>query len=351
MKKIILFLSILLIFSNPSVFAAHTTALYQGTLPVASQSPELRSQVAADALAQVLVKVSGNTQVLANPEIKANLKTANSLIEEFSYTATPKQPKPYLLHLDFDADGINKILRDAGAPIWGQNRPLLLVWLDYEIPNHPAEIIGANSNSTIAMLLQENAARRGLPLIFPAMDITDMGQAGVNDVVTMNVPKLTNATKRYASDAILVGRILQTVDGYSSQWKLVMGNDQWGWNVTSKSLPDMLAAITDRIADTLSGRYATVITNAVQATLTVKITNMTQPDDFSDVINYIKHLTPVANVLLVEVQGSDLILRINLRGTRESFTQALSVGQKLTAVPLPAASDNKQRMLIYQWNH
>src|SRR6185312_5643667 len=104
--------------------------------------------------------------------------------------------------------------------------------IDNEAPNHPAEIIGADSENLLPILFKQIANKRGIPVIFPAMDVEDIAQVSVNDIVTAAVPKLVNAAKRYASDAILFGRIVQTMNGYDTQWKLVMGNDQWGWNIT-----------------------------------------------------------------------------------------------------------------------
>ena len=249
------------------------------------------------------------------------------------------------MQLYFDEDGVNKILREAGAPIWGVNRPLILVLLDNEAPNHPAEMIGADSDSSLPVLFKQIANKRGIPVIFPAMDVEDIAQISTNDIVTGAVPKLQNAAKRYASDAILLGRVVQTANGYDTQWKLVMGNDQWGWNITGKTLPDIFTAIVNPIADTLAGRYATVISNTVQSNVRLKVINITEADDFTQVMNYIKHLTPVASVQLVEVTGSELILNVSLRGTQESFDKALSAEQKLT----PVGNEGKQ--VVYQWNH
>ena len=348
MKKIGMMFLVYLLTAHMAL-AVKVGALYQGAIPATSQSAAERDQLARDALAQVFVKVSGNNNILNNAKVKEQLNSASSLMQEFSYIPAPKIPgntKPYFLQLDFDADGINKILRDAGAPIWGQNRPLLLVWLEYEVPHKPAEIISADSGSNLPILLKQNTDRRGLPVIFPAMDVEDLGQVSVNDIVMANLPKLLNAAKRYSSDAILIGRITQDVNGYNTQWKLIMGNDQWGWNITGKTIPDVLAAMADHVADTLAGRYATVITNSVQSRLTLKIINVSEADDFVQVMNYIKHLTPVSDVELVQISGSEMILKVNLRGTQDSFSQALSVGQKLT----PVTTDDKQPVLVYQWN-
>jgi len=329
------------------VNAVRVADLYQGRVPVASQSQEERNQVLQQGLGQVLVKVSGNTQVLNNPKVQSHLSGANSLVQEFSYSAShqPNETKPYLLQLDFDVDSVNAILSDAGVPIWGQHRPLILIWLEDEAPGHPAEMINAESTQTISSVLKQNAYRRGIPVIFPAMDIQDLSQIAINDIVTMDITKLTNAAKRYGSDAILIGRIVQDANGYNTQWKFILSQDQWGWNVTGKSLPDVLAALTDHVADALAGRYATVVTDNVQAKVMIKVTGITLEDDFTRLMSYLKHLTTVADVEVVRVANDAVILRVSVRGNQTSFMQSILSEKKLT----PEPEDNQ--MLVYQWNH
>lgn len=331
-----------------AVFAVRVSALYQAKIPVSSQSAEERNRVIQAGLAQVLIKVSGNPQITSNPHVKARLGSANSLMQEFSYASQPAtSAKPYVLQLDFDSEGINNLLREAGSPIWGQNRPLILVWLESEIPNQPAEMITSDSANFILPILKQQADRRGLPIIFPAMDVTDLSQVSANDIVTMAIPVLTNAAKRYGSDAILVGRMIQNSNGYTTQWNLVMGDDQWSWTLAGKTPEDALSSLADNVANTLAGRYASLLTNSVQAKITLKITGISEDDDLSQLMNYLKHLTPVTDVQVDGVTGTDVIVSISLRGTQNSFLQAISIGQKLTRV----SDDTNQTMAVYQWNH
>ncbi|HSW68821.1 MAG TPA: DUF2066 domain-containing protein [Gammaproteobacteria bacterium] len=349
MKKTIMLLLIFLCSANAAL-GIRVTSLYQGSVPAKSQSEPERNRLASQALAQVLVKVSGNNDTLNNPQIKTYLGKARDLMQEFSYVPTthlPGETTPYLLQLNFDPEAINKILRDTSVPIWGQNRPLLIIWLDYEIPGHPAEMIGADSGGNISSMLKFSAERRGVPVIFPALDVEDLGQIAVNDIISTNIPKLMAAAKRYESDAILIGRITQDSGKYNTQWKLVLGNDQWGWNITGNTLPDIFTAMTDHVGTALAGRFATVVANTVQSSFIVKIIHVPEAGDFVEVMNYIKHLTPVADVQLEQVSGDAIILRISLRGTKESFEKALIVEKKLTLM----TGEGNQSEFIYQWNH
>jgi hypothetical protein len=329
-----------------SVFAIRVNSIYQAGIPVASQSETEKPQAEQKALAQVFVKVSGNSAILENPSIKSSLTTADALAEEFSYSQSPSTPTtPYILHIRFDSEAINRLLRNAGIPIWGQNRPLIVAWIEYEAPNQAAEIIDSDSASSIQHSLKEYAEQRGLPIILPMMDVTDLNQVNVNDIVTMTIPVLQNASQRYTPDGILVARVFQLQEGYSIQSKMIMGAYQWGWTITGKKLDDVVAALTNNIAEALAGRYAVVVSNTVQTQLTMKVTGIVQQNDLADLMKYMSHLTPVADAEPLHISGTEVMLKISLRSSKQAFIQALSVGQKLRP-----GSDSTDDLLVYQWN-
>lgn len=343
-------LSVCVFFMATSALAVKVNSLYKGIVPVTTQAATERNVAVQQALTQVLIKVSGSDQILDNPKLKSRLNTADTLTQQFGYTTPPpgKSTAPYLLEVQFDAAGVNQWLRDAGAATWGQNRPLIVAWIAYDTPGHPSEMISSDAMSDITTLLKLAAAQRGLPLMFPVMDMTDLNQASPKDATDMAIPNLINAAKRYASDAILVGHVTQENNGLTSQWKLVLGDNQWDWHLTGKTVADIVPVLISNITNTLATRFAVVTTNAIQKDLIVKVTGITHYPDFAQLTRYLNHLTPVANVEIIKIStDNDVILKVSLRSTQESFTQALSLGKKLTPVPLTNATDT---MVVYQWN-
>ncbi len=343
-------LSIVVFFMTTSALAIKVDSLYKSTAPVTTQATAERNQATRQALEQVMIKVSGDAQILNNPKLKSNLSAADTLIQQFSYTTLPpgKSTTPYLLEVQFDPTGVNQWLRDAGAAIWGQNRPLVIAWIVYEGSGHPAEIISSDSISDISTLLKQNAEKRGLPLVLPVMDMTEINQITPKDVTDMTISKLTDAAKRYVSDAVLIGHITQDSNGLASQWKLVLGDHQWDWNLAGKSIIDIAPTLINNITNTLATRFAVVTTNTIQKDLALKVTGITHYRDFAQLTRYLNHLTPVANVEITKIlSDNDVILKVSLRSTQESFVQALALGKKLTPAPITNAADT---MVVYQWN-
>ena len=342
-----------------SAFAVKVTSLYTSTIPVTSQSAEERAKFLTPGFSQVLIKVTGNKQIVTDPRIKTHINNGEKMMQEFSYVPNPSQTpgKPYLLKMNFDSEGINSLLRNAGVPIWGQSRPLILVWLNYEIPNKPAEIVGEDSTTGIPSQLKLVASQRGLPIVMPVIDMAAMNEISPADITNMNLPTITTASKPYAADALLISHLTKTANGFSTQWKFIVGTDEKSGTASGKTVDEVLSAMFDTVADSLAGQYASVMTNNVQAKLKLKVIGVTESDDFMLLMDYLKHLTTVLDVQPENVDGTDVTLNISLHGTQASFIQALSLGQKLTAVPsqtkteVDAEPTDNTTTLVYQWNH
>lgn len=347
-NALLLGLSIFLMLLGNAAFAVKVNSLYIGEVSVRSQSPEERRQVTQTALAQVFIKVSGNNQITNNPRIKQNLIKASPLVQQFGYT-TPtvsNTDKPYLLQIHFDINGVNQCLRDANAPIWGQNRPLILGWIHDEA-SQPAAILTLKTENPITDLMKQTMEQRGIPFSLPTMDTIDASLINPDHIINTDIPNLLTAAKRYKSNVILVGRVSKNADQFSTQWKLIMGKDEYAWDITGKTLNDIIPTLVNNITNTLSTHFAVVTSNNIQKNIALKITGIHQESDFAQLIRYLNHLTPVANVSISSIHGADVLLSISLRSTEESFLKAVSLGQRLSAV----SQDAKISPMIFQWNH
>jgi len=341
-------LSLSLLAVSPLALAVRVHSIYQAEIPVASQSAKDKAAAAQIGIAQVLIKVSGNSHALEdNLSLKGNLAHADDLVQQYSYSATkgPDKTLPYSLKMQFDPEVINKMLRESGTAVWGQNRPLVLVWLALETPAHPLDIVDS-STVDIQNLLTQTSKERGLPMILPMLDVAELAQVSVTDIISKAVPNLQHVSQRYQSDGILIGHVTQTNGDYASQWQLILGTDQWSWDVSGKNLQEIFSGIVDNIADTLAGRFATVVTNTVQSQITLRVAGIKEQADLLQLMKYLQHLTPVADVQLKGVSGNQVMLDISLRGTKQAFVQAATVGKKLTP---DAGASSPDDSLQYKW--
>lgn len=334
-----LVIAISLMLISSFVWAVRVSSIYQATIPVASQSDLDKKQAAQDGLARVLIKVSGNNQIMESyPFLKTALTQADVLAQQYSYSKN-------FLTIRYDVEGVNRLLREAAAPIWGQNRPLILVLLALESPDHPLDIIDS-SNTDIQTLLKQAAKDRGLPIILPMMDMTDLNQIATADVVAKAIPKLQLAVKRYVSNAILIGHVTQTSEDINSEWLLVAGKDQINWTISGKSLAEIFTGVMNEVTDTLASHYAAIQTDVVQSQVVLRITGIKQQADLMKLMKYLQHFSQVSDVQLASVVGNQVTLNISLRSGKQSFTQAIAVGKNLTPIK---NSDTLDDTLLYEW--
>jgi hypothetical protein len=97
---------------------AHAGALYTAQVPVASQADEERGAALKAAMAQVVVKVSGDAAIVGKPEIAKAIASADKYVQQYQYAqevvTENGQPQVRLnLVAQFDRDGIDRLVADA----------------------------------------------------------------------------------------------------------------------------------------------------------------------------------------------------------------------------------------------
>lgn len=350
MKKFLQFTCFLLLSLYLSTsFAVRMKSLYQADIPVASQQTPQRAEAFRNGLIQVLIRVSGDTDIAKNATIKAALPHADTFVDEYSYAPshTPPPAPPTILEAHFDPASISQLLREANAPAWSQNRPLIILWIANNLSPQGVHIVSSDSDQDITALLKAKADQRGLPIIFPLMDLSEIEHVSLTDVGTDNFAILSNVSKRYGSNAIITGRLFHEITGYHFALTLQLPTEQLKWDVTGASVPTVLSGAIDRIADTLATRYASVVTQQVQSSVTITVTNILQSSDMDKCLQYLEHLAPVANINIVQVSGQSVVLQLSLRGTLSALTQAISAEGYLT--PIANTDQQPTPYLTWQW--
>ena len=205
----------------PSTFALE---LYQTDMPVLSQSDDERVDAVRLGFQKLLIQLTGDPQIDRIPDIKEAIGRANYYVSEVSYALPTPQSSTYSLHVKYEEADITRLLKRDGITFWGEERPLLLVWLAVTDKHNVTEIIGDESHSRLVNHLKKEGDKLGLPLICPLMDMTDMSQVTASQVTSMALPALQEAGKRYSPNGYLIGKIAPLDSGYDSEWELIIGS-------------------------------------------------------------------------------------------------------------------------------
>ena len=170
----------MLMAGNAAVQAAEITGMYEATVTVPTRDSErARNQGFAEAMREMLVRLTGRTDTLSHPAIARALASPQSYVDFWAYRSRPAQepgqPDQIALQITFFESSVQSLLGDAGIPVWPLNRPDTLLWVVVQNEFGDRVIAGTLEGSERALLdeVHEAARRRGLPLLNPLLDFTD----------------------------------------------------------------------------------------------------------------------------------------------------------------------------------
>jgi len=201
-------LCLLLLLPAASVRAA-TQDLFDAEVVVPNQTTGVRSRAMRSALEEVLVRVAGQDAVLTTAPAKRMLKKPDALVQQYRYFNEPESEPPLLkLWVRFDGDAIRKSLQQEGQAYWGNERPDTLVWLAVE-DRGKRYVVAADDGTEVHQQIAQAAKQRGVPIVFPLMDLEDQSQVRFSDIWGGFFENVMAASKRYNPQAVLIGRLLR----------------------------------------------------------------------------------------------------------------------------------------------
>ena len=336
-----------------AVFAVVFEHLYTVTVPLnpadpAGRQPQTDADYARFAMSELLVRVTGQLDAPANPALGDLLRDADR------YVVQRGNPDRDNLLIVFDASGLRDTLTQRNQPIWGEERPLTLLWVAIDggpgergiLAADAAPVVSGEALQDAANALREElgaaAMQRGLPVTLPLMDLADMGALDFIDVWGGFAERLRQASARYAPDALLIGRIrLSGEDMEVAGWTLLRGSDQ-------RLLPgDSIRSGLDGLADIFAGEFSG-IGGLVSARVTV--VDVENLDDYGRVVSYLEGLSVLQSVHLERMVGTELTLRVEARGGAEVLHRVVALSDVLTRFPA-VDSDRLGGDLIYSLAH
>ncbi len=184
--------------------ATQRIVVNEAKILVEDQSSRAQQKAAKQALREVFLKMSGSTESLSNPGVKAALSSPQSLLRSYRYSYEGSET--YYV-AEFDSTKVGEILQREMLPLWGDRRPETLIWLAVQDDNENKLIIDESLDFPIAEALRTTAQERGLPLSLPLMDLTDNVNITTYDVWGRFVEPVREASHRYSVDNIIAARV------------------------------------------------------------------------------------------------------------------------------------------------
>jgi hypothetical protein len=277
--------------------AAPVRDLYAAAVPVAKRGGEPPREAVQAALAAVLVKLTGRRDITTDPRAADLLAGAEGYIQQTGYTAQGQ------LRVGFEPAGLRADMLSRGLPVWGDDRPSVLVWLAVDLAGSGRSIVGADDQTGIQTALTTVAGERGLPLQLPLLDAEDLSHLQFGDIWGGFDESLLEAAARYGADAILIGRARgPALEELFVNWRLVQGGSADEWRGT-------LIDGVEHAADLLATRYASASAGGA-APLRVSIDGVSSGQAYARVLSYLEALTLVEDVRVERVAGTRLELTL-----------------------------------------
>jgi len=329
-------LSLFLLFAIGRISAVEVEKLYQVKVAVVDQSNKSRWSAALKGFKEVLVRRSGNQQVLNAFEVQQAFAKVTAYLQRFEYSSKTAEDaqSAFELLLDFEPRLIDQLIQESGMPIWGSNRPVTLFWLAVEQDFKRQLIKEELQTSELSQLLAVNAARRGLPVILPLMDLEDQLVITLSDVWGHFQSPILQASERYGADAVIAGRIRQLGQGWQAQLTYFNEGKTSRFEVNQDSLELLIASVTNKLADSLCEKYC-VVEIAERNQVIMQVSNIRNFASFKSAQNYLMGLSSIRKVNVSKIAGVQVQFNLGLLGDLQAVKEGIGLGNKLIEIPPP----------------
>jgi hypothetical protein len=336
MNKSTIMLVGLLLWSLGTVAAADDLdQLFVAETPVADEGSATRNQALATLLAEVLVRVSGNPDIVSQADGKALLDAAPSLVRQYQYRSEEQGGETIrLLNARFDRGSTERMMRERNLPVWTR-RPQVLLWLATE-RSGKRNLFNLEQNPETRAMLLERAQQLGMPLQLPLMDLEDQAQLTPADLWSDYRPGIELASARYPYQVILTGRL--TAAGkqrWKGSWSLIDGDQITGFRTASASTDGTLESAVGQAQKLLAARYAPIPAQAGAEGTLVLFSNVDQLADYGRLNALLNTLDMISPPVLRAASGSDLLYEMQLQGSERQLQRALEQSGMLVAQPPP----------------
>ena len=329
------------------VDAAVVRDLYEAEVPVADHGRQALANASRDALAEVLVKVSGSVEVLQNPVLVEELGRARGHVQQYSYTRDEDAQGDLAARFEFDSSVVTRLLKQAGAPLWTANRPSVLVWVVVQ-EGGGRQFVNWELAPEVLESLQQGFARRGVPLRIPLLDIQDAAALNADQVWRLQAAPILSASQRYGVEDVLAGRLTALSTGeWVGDWSYLSANDRIDRSMSTATVDEFLGGGITLVAEQMANRYAVAASGAVIGGISLSVTGVNSYNDYARIVAWLEGLELVEHANIESVRGDQIQLRLVAQADAGQLRSTIELNDRL--VPLPGIVGEQE--LNYQWQN
>ena len=354
-----IFLLLINVFFISSVNAVPIQGLYSAeiNLPVTQSEAQMLNDAFGLAVEDVLIKVSGDKKAITGELLEQAKKKAPTWVAQHSI-ASLSQLLPFddglvpgkQVKVTFYQESIDGFLSQNNLPVWGGNRPSVLVWLVNE-KNGIRSLSGSKEPSEELNKLAQSASNIGVPIYAPLLDDVDKRSIAVSDVWGFFEDSIMNASKRYQTDSVAALRISNYAGQIGGNLLVLLKNGETErFVLRGETLNDLIDQASTDLAKVFSSRYASVRNGVSASKVNVQVVGVTNYSIMNKVQSYFESIGVVRDVMLVRVAGNEVEFSIEIDGDKQKLFNSISLSRLLIDAPLNALDPDANRVVSYQYS-
>jgi hypothetical protein len=320
-----------------TLWATNLENLYEAQIPVAGQGAAERAKAVETAFRQVVVKITGNRKLASADALQKSFNRANRYVQQYRYHSlkTPKQPQQAeegkimpdrLLWVRFDERAVNQLLRRLEVPVWGKTRPSTLIWLGIE-SGGKRTLYQPEWEPGLGKAIKRTAWRRGLPILFPLMDMQDRSNLQASDVWGGFEEDIRKASDRYLPDVILVGRLTRVGQGnWLASWTLYQPDKSSSWSQRGAAKEKLAMLGLHEAVDRLAVRFAPRTTGQGVTNLRIRVVDLKRLEQYVLVRDYLQSLAMIEQLDLLSAEPESLSFLARVQGGKEVLEKNIMLG-------------------------
>jgi len=332
--------------------AERDLSLYQGQVTLISQGAGERRAATARALAQVVVKLTGDPKAASHPLVRRALASAETYVttsdtressDQQGNTAIGGVPVyKTTMSFAFDPNGVDALVAASGLKYWGGGRPRPILWLAID-DGRGARLVNAQQLAVVKPLA-ERGLERGLRFGMPAGSAVE--QAAVQTVWSQTPAPMLPLTARYGGQVQLLGRVYRAGAGWTADWVLSDGATELSrWSFSDPSPQRAIASGADGAADAIARRDAVPMQAGEPTRLAIAVTGLRDGTDFTRAMGYLQTLAVVTGLRVVRAEADALSLQLDLAVGAEGFDRFVAAGSVLARDPVAGGGVPTYRLL------
>lgn len=237
------------------------------------------------------------------------------------------------VRVEFEPEALNALVRDAGVPTLGRNRPGILLWAVEAGELGDRTLSPA---SPLAQTLKAAADHRGVALSFPLGDLQDMTQVDEQKIRQASRDELLAASERYPAEGTLALTVAGQAEQAELEWTLWL-NDQSASGRASGSAEAAADELMVALAKAVFAQYATAAGTAQSASgWQLHVEGINSVADYSNLLRSVNQLGSQAP-RLIAIEGDKVQLQVNFPGNEAQLERLINLDMRLQRIPEPVA--------------